>query len=358
MRISEIRVRGFRNLSETALHPTPGVNVIYGENAQGKTNLIEAVWMCSGMKSFRGAKEPEMPAFGSKQAQICLRYDDGSRMNDIELKIENRRSAVLNGIPLSSPAGLIGKFRAVVFYPSFLSIVQAGPQGRRRFIDAAICQLYPAFAKLLAEYGRLLRQRGALLKDIRMESSLLDMLDVLDLRLAECAEQLTARRLQYLEALTPFADEIYGGISSGREKISFRYIRKGADGDRPYGELLRENRRTDILNRSTGVGPHRDDVEICINGVSARVYGSQGQQRSCALALKLGEASVIRDLTGSSPVTLLDDVMSELDAGRQNYILNHIGDRQVFITCCDPDAVGRLTGGMRVSVRGGVLTEE
>ena len=314
--------------------------------------------MCSGMKSFRGAKDHEMIAFGASRARIKLRYFDGSRENVAELGVEAKRTAKINGVALPSPAGMIGKFRAVVFYPSFLSIVQEGPAGRRRFMDAAICQLYPVYAQLLSEYSRLLRQRGALLKDVRMESALLDMLDVLDERMGVCAEKITERRLTYLKLLSPFASEIYAGISAGREEIGFRYLKKGEEGEASYLELLKKNRKADILNKTTSVGPHRDDIEICVNGLSARTYGSQGQQRSCALALKLAEASVIRAETGASPVTLLDDVMSELDAGRQDYVLNHIGDRQVFITCCDPASVGRLTGGGRIAVSGGVLTPD
>lgn len=353
MRINEIEVRGFRNLAALRLEPDPQINVIYGENAQGKTNFIEALWLFSGMKSFRGAKDAELVGFDSEFARVKLRFEDADREQTAAITVTDRRRAELNGVKLPSPTGLLGKFGAVVFSPAFLSIVQSGPAERRKFMDSALCRLYPAYAPVLASYGRLLKQRNSLLKDAGREPALLEMLDVVDAQMAAVGERVTAGRKRFLEQLAPLACGIYDGLSGGRETLRIAYTEKENEARGGLAERLRANRKTDLTTGSSGVGPHRDDLELFINERSARLFGSQGQQRSCALALKLGESSVIRLLTGEEPVTLLDDVMSELDTGRQDYILNHIKDRQVFITCCEPSSVIRLNEGKRINIAEG-----
>ena len=353
MRINKLECAGFRNLAPLCIEPSPEVNVVYGENAQGKTNLLESIWMCSGMKSFRGARDAELKGFRSEGARVKLSFSDERREHTAEIRIAERRSASLNGVALPSAAGLIGKFRAVVFSPAFLSIVQNGPAERRRFIDAAVCQLKPVYAQTLADYSRLLRQRNSLLKDLQMDTALLDMLDVIDRQMGALAAEITRQRTGYLRLLSPHADGIYSGLSGGRETLRFRYMQKCGAPEEDYEKIFRDSRKTDAMLKTTSAGPHRDDIEICVNGLSARLYGSQGQQRSCALTMKLAESSVIKEQTGEEPVTLLDDVMSELDAGRQDYILNHIKNRQVFITCCDPGAVLRLTDGKRFFIQNG-----
>lgn len=357
MRITELQLKNYRNVKELVLEPDAGINIIYGENAQGKTNILEAIWLFSGLKSFRGAKDGELVNFDAGTAKLKLDFQTSARTNKAEIIINGRRNASLNGVELKSPSELIGKFRAVVFAPSFLSIVQDGPGERRRFLDAAVCQLRPGYAVLLSEYNRLVKQRNSLLKDVTYDASLLDVLDVLDEKTAELGERLIAERSEYLDRIKPFVCDIYGGLSSGKEEISFEYVKKYAEGkNTALRDIFRENRKEDILNKTTSAGPHRDDIEIYINGISARLYGSQGQQRSCALALKLGEASVIKEQTGEQPVALLDDVMSELDTNRQDYILNHIRDWQVFITCCEPSSVLRMCSGKTMNIENGRLT--
>lgn len=358
MKVTEFELRGFRNIRELTLEPDAGINIIFGENAQGKTNILEGLWLFSGLKSFRGAKDSELIGFGSDHAKMKMSFETAARSNKAAMTVAARRTATLNGVELASCSGLMGKFRAVVFAPSFLSIIKDGPAERRKFIDSAVCQIRPQYAVLLAEYNRLIKQRNSLLKDVSYDSALLDMLDILDEKTSEIGERIIEERNTYLGYIKPFVRDIYGGLSSGREEISFEYIRKYADGkDVSLREIFRANRKEDILNKTTCAGPHRDDMEICINGISARLYGSQGQQRSCALALKLGEASVIRDKTGEQPVALLDDVMSELDANRQDYILNHIKDWQVFITCCEPSSVLRMCSGRTFNISGGKLIQ-
>ena len=354
MTVTEISYRNFRNLETCTLAPSDGVNIIYGENAQGKTNLLEGIWLFSGMKSFRGAKDAELIRFGSEFGRLKMSFHAGGRDQKAEITVAAKRKAKLNGVELPSCAGLIGKCRAVVFSPSFLSIVKNGPEERRKFLDAAVCQIRPGYANLLAEYNRLLKQRNSLLKDIPIEPALLDMLDVIDERMTDAGERLVQERKSYIGELLPSVRRIYDGFSGGNEEMDVCYVEKEAENG-PLADRLKANRKQDIINKTTSVGPHRDDVDIRINDISARSFGSQGQQRSCAIALKMGEAEVMKNFTGEQPTVLLDDVMSELDANRQDFILNHIIDRQVFITCCEPSTVLRLCGGKTFHIAHGEL---
>ena len=356
MTVNSIFYQNFRNIEKMTLEPVEGVNVIFGENAQGKTNLVEGIWLFSGLKSFRGAKDAEMVRFGCEYGKLKMDFSAGGRRQKAEITLSAKRKAKLNGVELPSCTGMMGVCSAAVFSPSFLNIVKNGPEDRRRFLDAAICQVKKSYAPMLSSYQRLVKQRNSLLRDVQFEASLLDMLDVIDERMAVAGEEIVRERRGYIEKLTPAAKRIHDGFSGGREELSVCYERKDGGNDVPLIELLRKNRKTDIINRGTSVGPHRDDVDIRINGVSARSYGSQGQQRSCAVALKLGEAAVMRDMTGEQPVVLLDDVMSELDSGRQDYILNHIKGWQVFITCCEPSTVLRMCSGKTFNIsKGGLI---
>lgn len=356
MIVRRIEYKNFRNLQLLELEPSAGVNIVYGENAQGKTNLLEGIWLFSGMRSFRGAKDAELIRFGSEFGRLKMAFEAGGREQKAEITVSVKRKAKLNGVELPSCAGLIGKCSAVVFSPSFLSIVKNGPEERRKFLDAAICQIRPGYANLLAEYNRLLKQRNSLLKDIPIEPALLDMLDVIDERLTVAGERLVTERKSYIEELLPSVRRIYDGFSGGSEEMTVVYVEKEPEKG-PLAERLKANRKQDIINKTTSVGPHRDDLDITINGISARSFGSQGQQRSCAIALKMGEAEVMKNFTGEQPVVLLDDVMSELDANRQDFILNHIIDRQVFITCCEPSTVLRLCAGKTFHIEKGNLIQ-
>ncbi len=356
MKVNKIELKGFRNINGMCIEPDSEVNIIYGENAQGKTNILEGIWLFSGLKSFRGAKDKELVGFGNDFAKLKLDFESFSRKQKAEITVINKRAATLNGVSLVSPTALMGKFNTVIFSPSFMSVIKDGPSERRKFIDAAICQLKPNYAKILSEYNRLLMQRNVILKDISLNAQLYDMLDIIDEKISLSGQAVIDWRKEYLKTLMPFILDIYGGLSSGREEISFNYVKKSDEkNEKTLSNILKENRRNDVLNKITTAGPHRDDIEILLNGISARNFGSQGQQRSCALALKLGEAAVIEKNTGEKPVILLDDVMSELDILRQDYVLNHIKDRQVFITCCDPSSVLRLLGGKTFNISKGEI---
>lgn len=361
MRIDRIRITDFRNIASMELALCPGANVIYGDNGQGKTNFIEAVWMCTGAKSFRGAKDAQLVRFGAPQAAVEAGFYAAGREQQALLTIEKRRAAALNEVPLKSAAELAGQFCAVVFSPAHLTLVKNGPQEKRRFIDTSICQIKPKYIHVLNQYTRVLDQRNRLLKDIMYETSLFDTLDIWDARLAAYGAVVIKTRASFLERLAPCAQEIYGGLAGGREKFGARYAPSLAvDPGASMSEIeqraledLRAHRGEDIRTRMTGAGPHRDDIDLTLDGQSARAFGSQGQQRSCVLALKLAECELIRETLGEYPVVLLDDVMSELDAARRDYLLNHLQGRQIIMTSCDGGDFKGLSSGVSVRIEGG-----
>ena len=352
MIVKGLNIQNFRNIENAYIEPTDGVNVIFGENAQGKTNLLESIWLFTGCKSFRCRRDREMVGFDAPFAKNEMTFFAKGREQTAHLFIDQKRTAMKNGVTLKSPAELVGEFYAVVFAPSHLSLVKEGPLFRRRFLDTALCELKPQYAKALAKYNHTLNQRNALLKDIQYHPELFDTLDVWDEKISSYGAAVVSERVWYTNLLSGKSAEIYDGLSDSKEKLKINYVSNfgGYEGD-PYAvkEMLKQqlldSRREDIFNKMTTAGPHRDDLQIQIDSLSARTFGSQGQQRPAALAMKLSEASILRDQTGEEPVILLDDVMSELDENRQDYILNHISGRQVFITCCDPTTVLRLCEG-------------
>ena len=359
MKINSISIENFRNIEKLDLD-FDDVNIIYGQNAQGKTNLIEAIYLFTGSKSFRGVKDRELIRFGCNFSKLKIDFESENRNQTAEIRIDGKRTAYLNGIKKKSPSALGEELKAVIFSPVHLSMVKDGPSERRRFIDNALCQLKYNYRNVLKEYNRALSQRNMLLKDISKNSSLADMLYIWDKNLAATGAKIIYQRNKYVEALLPFAKEVFDGLSSGREEIDL--VLKGPFDYRELSlkeienKLLKKKKKSrgsDFMNRITTAGPHRDDMEILINSKSARTYGSQGQQRSCVLALKLAEASLLKEMTQNEPLALLDDVMSELDITRQDYILNHIKNWQVFITCCDADTVLRLKKGKTFHIENG-----
>jgi DNA replication and repair protein RecF len=341
--VTALAVSSFRNLQQTELTPVGGVNVICGENGQGKTNLIEAIWLFTGARSFRGAREAEFVPLGGEQSLIDLGFSAFSREQEMRLLYGKRKAAFLNGVESSSVSSLAGNFTAVVFSPTHLSLVKGGPSERRRALDTMIAQMKPRYSRVLAEYQRQLLQRNTLLKDSLIAPQLLDTLDVWDQSLAKTGTLIARTRQSCLARLAPLAAQIYDGIAGGRESLAMQYEATGAASGELSEDamltLLRQSRAEDRKTGTTAIGPHRDDFSIKLSGLSARTFGSQGQQRSAVLALKLGECALIEQVTGEAPVVLLDDVMSELDERRRDYLLHHLEERQIFLTCCDPRQV-------------------
>lgn len=373
MVVTRLGCQNFRNLRDGELFPCPGVNVIYGGNAQGKTNLLEGLWLFTGGHSFRGAKDVELPRLdtatgeNAPTAALALDFFSEGREQKALLQFENgRRSSVINGVKKKTGSALVGKVCAVIFSPEHLLLVKEGPARRRGFLDGALCQIRPSYAGMLHVYQRALSQRNALLKDIGRFPELRDTLEVWDARLIQLGAAVMEERCRYVEKIAPQAQEIYRGISRGKEELSLSYapsprLSEGSS-QQDWIELfkteLRRTEASDVRSGFTSVGPHRDDLEITLGGLSARMYGSQGQQRSAVLALKLAEAQALSQLTGETPIVLLDDVMSELDQSRQDYLLNHLHGRQVFITCCSPETVSLQETGMRFRVEAGEVFPE
>ena len=362
MKIKNISIENFRNINELNLD-FDDVNIIWGENAQGKTNLIEAIYLFTGGKSFRGAKDSQLVMMGKEQSRLKIGFEGSGREQSAEINIKNKRVASLNGIKKKSAASLSEEIKAVIFSPVHLNMIKDGPGERRKFIDAALCQLKSNYRNLLKEYNRCLNQRNILLKDLKNNPELDSLLYIWNKNCAISGAKIIYQRLKYIEALSPFLKDIFSGISSGNEEIDLKYsssVEYSNDVEEIEKKLLRaleNNKYQDMMNRATSVGPHRDDIEILINKMSARVYGSQGQQRSCVLALKLAEANLLEKITKKEPIALLDDVMSELDEKRQDYILNHIKNRQVFITCCDKETILRLKEGKTFHIEKGTVID-
>jgi DNA replication and repair protein RecF len=363
MKINNITLENFRNIEKISLN-FDNVNIIWGENAQGKTNLIEALYIFTGAKSFRGVKDSQLVQFEKENSKLYIEFESNNRLQNAEILITNKKQAKLNGISKKSATALGDEIKAIIFSPTHLSMIKDGPSERRKFIDGALCQIKTNYRKLLSDYNKALMQRNALLKDIAKNPQLEDMLYIWNKNLAKIGAKIIFQRLKYIEAITPYVKDIYSGISSGSEQIDLKYC--GADEysvdlqdiEKKLLNAFNESRLQDILNKTTTKGPHRDDIDILINQNSARTYGSQGQQRSCVLAIKLAEAQLLKEMTGIEPITLLDDVMSELDEKRQDYILNHIKNKQVFITCCDKEQILRLKKGKTFHIKNGCLLEE
>ena len=347
MLIKQLSLHHFKNAAEETLTFGDGVNVICGENASGKTNLLEAMFFFAAGKSFRGCKDRELIRFGEEEAKAELRFARGAE-NAIETKMgvffrkSQKRQILVEGQPVRKLAEYLGMFRAVIFTPDHLHLVKGAPENRRHFLDLAICQSFPRYAASVHEYGRLLQQKNALLKGENPDRHLLE---VYHDRMAVSAAVITLNRFRYLENLAREAQEVQKEMSSGRETLELRYLSQIGAKEGQTAEELRDTyrglyeARTEMeIKRGTALfGPQKDDFAVLINKKNARLFSSQGQQRSAVLALKLAEGELSKRLTGEYPVFLLDDILSELDAGRRGYILSHLSGRQVILTGCEPE---------------------
>jgi len=359
VKCKQIKIENFRNLKSLQMAPSEGVNIIFGDNAQGKTNLIEAIWMFTGAKSFRGSKDKQQIRFDAPFYRNELIFEQNGRIQTASIAVGEKKLIALNDVSLSSSAGLAGKFACVIFSPNHLSIVKDGPAARRLFLNTAICQSRPAYVGLLYQHKKIINQKNVLLKDIRLSADLIDMLDIYDAQLAAISYKIKEYRYQFLKDMSPVCGEINSGLSPGKESLTVKLesIFTKEDTEQEILKKIADSRSEDIKNNHCTIGIHRDDLAFLINGLDARAYGSQGQQRSVALALKLSEGKLMQRYLGETPVMLLDDVMSELDESRQDYILNQLHDGQVFITCCDHSQISRLVKGNIYHMKNGVLEE-
>ena len=353
----------FRNIKECSIQPDSEMNIIYGENGQGKTNLIESIWMMTGFYSFRARKNSQLIMQGEDSAKIKTEFFSGGRQQNAVINIGEKKDLILNGVKEESPRAIMGSFFAVVFSPSTLGIVQDGPSERRKMLDIGLSLIKPNYALVTSKYLRVIDQRNALFKKFGENSrNMRDYFAPWDDELVNLGAKIIKYRLDYIEKLEQSSQKIYEGISSGREKFSFYYsFSKENISEDEIKERLRadidKSFETDIRRTYTCAGPHSHDLVLTLDGRDARIFGSQGQQRSCTLAMKLSEAEITEKITGECPVVLLDDVMSELDEGRQKFILNFLDNRQVFITCCDPSTLLRRGRGKVFEVNNGTVKE-
>jgi len=366
----KIYLKNFRNIEELELLPGEKVNIICGENAQGKTNLMEALWLFTGAKSFRQTKDSEFIRFGEEKANLRAEFFSENREQNAEISFSPSKSLKKNGIEIKSSAEYAGTIGGVVFSPSHMNLFRDGPKERRRLIDTSLCQLYPKYLSVLADYKKVLDQRNTVLKDARYHSGLIDMIDIYDEQLARLGGTIILTRVSYCESLNKKAAEIYKGMSGAREEFFAEYITtvlpenehadssmSTADFAKKFYDALQNSRNYDFEHGSTSVGPHRDDLEVTLDKMPVRSFGSQGQQRSCILSLKLGEAKMLGEAMGEPPLILLDDVMSELDSLRRDYILNSIGESQIFLTCCDKELFSGLEDGKVFTMEKGRIEE-
>jgi DNA replication and repair protein RecF len=333
MIIESIELRNFRNYEELNLTFDDGTNILYGDNAQGKTNILEAAYLSGTTKSHKGSRDKEMIRFDEKESHIrtIVQKNEKQYQIDMHLRRNGTKGVAVNKIPIKKASELFGILNIVFFSPEDLNIIKNGPAERRRFIDLELCQLDKLYLSDLSSYNKVLNQRNKLLKDIYYRSDLIDTLPMWDMQLLEYGRRIIQKRKQFVDELNEIIGQIHSNISGGRESLILKY-EPNIDDIFFEDELLRAKNK-DLKLCQTTVGPHRDDMLFSIGGIDIRKFGSQGQQRTCALSLKLSEIDLVRKSIHNTPVLLLDDVLSELDSNRQNYLLNSITDIQTIITC-------------------------
>jgi DNA replication and repair protein RecF len=339
MVVESLNLEHYRNYQELSIDFTDGTNILYGDNAQGKTNILEALYVCSTTKSHRGSRDKDIIRFGEEEAHIKLlvRKKEVPYRVDMHLKKNKTKGIAINGLPIKRASELFGIVNVVFFSPEDLSIIKNGPSDRRKFIDIELCQLDKFYLHNIVNYNKIVNQRNKLLKDIsnHFDRSLYDTLDVWDIQLADYGNKIIKRREEFIHQINEIIDGIHKNLSGGRESIELRY-EPNTEAAEIYNGLIK-NRDRDMKLKSTSVGPHRDDIGFYIKDIDIRKYGSQGQQRTAALSLKLSEIELVRKIIHDSPVLLLDDVMSELDSSRQNQLLNSLEGIQTIVTCTGLD---------------------
>ena len=356
---SSLQLANFRNYESLSLEFSEGTNILYGDNAQGKTNILEALYLVATTKSHRSVRDRDMIRFGCQEGHIrtVLIKNGVDYQVDMHLRAAKTKGLAINGQKLKRASQLMGLLHIVFFSPEDLTIVKNGPAYRRHFLDMELCQLDGDYLFNLNHYNRIVDQRNRLLKEIWNNPDLEATLDVWDDQLADYGTKIIARRREFMEQLADLIGDIHLRLSGGREHLSLQYLPDTEAA--ALKEKLLQNRERDKYLKSTSVGPHKDDFSFVCNEIDLRKFGSQGQQRTCALSLKLAEIELVKKMIGDSPVLMLDDVLSELDTNRQNTLLDSLGGIQTFITCTGLDefvshrfAIDRL-----YRVENGVVTQ-
>lgn len=341
MWIEELKINNFRNYKEQKINLNKNINIFYGENAQGKTNIIEAIFLSSIGKSFRTIKEKELIKFNQESCDIKLKYLKSDRDGEIEINIGNKKNIFINGIKIDKLSKLLGNINVVIFTPDDINILKGGPQNRRKFLDIMISQLRPKYMHICNMYSKALDERNNYLKKIKLENAKEELLEIWDDRLVEYGTIIYQYRKEFIEKIKNKIKIIHSNITENREEMNIEYI-SDAFSKEEFLKLLKERRKLDIIKGFTTRGIHRDDFTVYINQKQVNIYGSQGQHRTAMLSLKLSELQVIFDEIGENPILLLDDFMSELDEKRRKNLLENINDTQVIITCTDKITLDNL----------------
>lgn len=350
MKITKIKIDGFKNLKGVEIFPCEKTNIIYGENAQGKTNLIEGIWVCSGVKSFRGTRDKGFIDINRERAEIEVEFENSFRKQTVNIACAKPavrdKNVTLNGVKLKSVSKLFGNLNCVVFTPEDLELSKGSPENRRSFLDLCISQIKNSYGDVINKYENILQQRNALLKSVSFGQSKRDDLEVWDIQLARLGAYISMLRYNYSKKLNLYTRELYEKISSDRERLELVYHstvfeelegREDFNGEmaEEYLKRLKESFCDDVKSGFTSVGIHRDDLFANLDGLNSREFGSQGQNRSVALVMKLAQAYILFEETDEEPIILLDDVLSELDCKRQDFVKSQIENFQIFITCCE-----------------------
>lgn len=373
MIVTYAEIDGFKNLQGISFAPDPKYNIIVGQNAQGKTNLLEAMWILSGCRSFRGSKERDYICLDGVRMSSKIKIQDSVREQKISYEMMKSTNSPkilhLNGVKLKGTRALFDVFKCIAFTPDDVDIVKGSPERRRSFIDMAASQLNPVFVVHVTKHSAVMNQRNALLKEIMQGNAPAEILEVWDRQAAHEGALISYMRNEYIGRINEICGRLYRTISGGAENLEIEYrsnVFKSEDFEKPcdedafekYYSKLCESREYDIRTGCTHTGVNRDEIYIKINGVSAREYGSQGQIKSAALVMKLAQAEIFMKRCKDAPVVFLDDVMGELDESRQRFVFDIIKDMQVFVTTCNESALLPEIKGKILRISGGRITEE
>lgn len=337
MIVKKIELENFRNYKSLDLELDPNKNILYGNNAQGKTNILEAIYICSTTKSHRSNKDIELIKFDEREAhiKIFLEKKEKEHRIDVHLRKNKTKGIAVNGIPIKRASELFGIFNVIFFAPEDLNIIKNGPSERRRFMDLELCQLDKMYVNNLINYNKVLNQRNRLLKDISFNPKLEETLDVWDEQLVLYGKEIIKKREEFIKQISKIIKPIHEDLTNKEEAIKIDYQKNTEV--KNFEKNLKRNRSNDLKHKNTSVGPHRDDILFFNKDINIRTYGSQGQKRTIALSLKLAEIELVKKVINDTPVLLLDDVLSELDSDRQNHLLERLNDIQTIITCTGLD---------------------
>ena len=344
MYISSVELKNYRNYEYASIPFKNGINILFGDNAQGKTNILESLYVCATTKSHRSSKDRELIQFDAEEAHIRMVVNKKGidHRIDMHLKKQKGKGAAIDGIMVKKSSELLGMVHVILFSPEDLSIIKNGPGERRRFMDLELCQLDRIYMNCLSNYNKVLNQRNSLLKQISFSRDLVETLDIWDQQMVKYGVEIIKIREEFIKEMNEIISVIHNKLTGGREHLVLEYepsLRKDN-----YQEVLLSRRERDIRQMSTGAGPHRDDISFLVDGMDIRKFGSQGQQRTAALSLKLAEIKLVERMIKDQPILLLDDVLSELDGNRKNYLMESISGIQTIITCTGLDEFvkGRL----------------